>query len=50
MQIEMNIVTPIVFVLVAFASFWFSMNAIDAKPNSGVLIIPADTASYYSIS
>lgn len=50
MHTEINLLTPAVFALVAIASFWVSMNAIGAKPNSGVLIIPADSAVYYSIS
>jgi len=50
MHTQVNLMAPAIFALVTLASFWFSMNAIEAKPNSGVLVIPADEASYYSIS
>gem|GEM_PF-3529192 len=50
MQPELEMIAPVVFAFVTFLSVWLGVTALDIKPNSGVLIIPHDDASYFAIS
>jgi len=50
MQPELEMIAPVVFAFVTLMSVWLGVTALEIRPNSGVLIIPQDEASYYSIS
>ncbi len=50
MQPELEMIAPAAFAIVTILTFWLGVTALENKPNSGVLIIPADDASYMSIS
>ncbi len=47
---ELELITPLVFTFAMILTLWLSLTAVDVSPNSGVLIIHEDDASFYSIS
>lgn len=50
MQPEINMIAPAAFAVMALASMWFAANALQAKPDSGILIAPENNAIYSHIS
>ncbi len=50
MQPELEMIAPAVFAFVTLLSVWLGVTAFETRPNSGVLIIPQDDASYFTIS
>lgn len=50
MQPELEMIAPVVFAFVTLLALWLGVTAMENTPNSGVLIIPVDDASYLSIS
>ncbi len=50
MMPELEMIAPVVFAFAMFVTLWLGVTALEATPNSGVLIIQEDDASYYSIS
>jgi len=50
MHPDLEMIAPAAIALVAVLTLWLTLTAWDTRPDSGVLIIPSDDASYYSIS
>lgn len=50
MHLEINIIVPTALALVAIIGLWFNMASMNAKPNSGLLLVPVESSSFSALS